>query len=43
MVYFVNWIKGFLSDKEQCVVLFMFADHTKLLRPIHTIGNHDHL
>ena len=80
---FLNWIKGFLSDREQCVVLngcksrwqkvlsgvpqesilgpllftiyinnlpqsisslvFMFADNTKLVRPIHTVGDHDHL
>ena len=80
---FLGWIKSFLSDREQCVVLngcksgwqkvlsgvpqgsilgpllftiyvndlsqsisssvFMFVDDTKLIRPIHTTNDHDHL
>ena len=80
---FLGWIKSFLSNREQCVVLngcksgwqkvlsgvpqgsilgpllftiyvndfpqsisssvFMFADDTKLIRPIHTTNDHDHL
>ena len=80
---FLVWIKSFLSDREQCVVLngckfgwqkvlsgvpqesilgpllftiyvndlpqsiassvFMFADDTKLICPIHITNEHDHL